>query len=128
MPGRHIYEWTLIRVVPRVERGECLNVGALLYCRRATFLEMRVHLNPVRLAAFAPQLDQAELARYLQAWGKVCAGASDGGPIARLGQAERFRWLSATKSTILQCSPVHTGLTDDPAAVLDHLLEAYVRG
>jgi len=126
MPDKKEYEYAIIRVMPRVERGECLNVGVILFCRSKKYLGMRYHLPEDRLRALWPELDIPEINDYLQAWDRVCAGQSDAGPIAQLERPERFRWLTAAKSTVLQCSAVHPGLTLDPARELDELFREYV--
>jgi hypothetical protein len=124
---RSAYQYAIVRVVPRVERGECLNVGVILLCRERRFIGARTALDPARLVAFAPDLDPAAIRPHLDAIEAIAAGDPSGGPIAALGQAERFHWLVAPASTIIQPSPVHTGLGDDPAAELDRLLDALVR-
>ena len=126
MPDKKVYEYAVIRLVPRVEREEFLNVGVLLYCKRKRFLDIKYHLNTKRIAAFAPQMDQEEVAQYLKAWELICQGDAKGGKIAQLEVAERFRWLSAAKSTILQCSKVHTGLTEDATQTIESLFQQYV--
>lgn len=125
--GRQPYQYAIVRLVPRVERGECLNVGVVLLCRPSRFLEARTHLDETRLGAFASDLDPATVRPHLAAIEAIARGDHDAGPIAGLGQAERFHWLVSPASTIIQPSPVHTGLTDDPAAELEHLVEALVR-
>jgi len=112
--------------VPRVERGECFNAGVVLLCRPRRFLAARVALDERRLAALAPDLPPAAVQPYLDAIVHIAAGDPDAGPIARLTQAERFHWLSAPSSTIIQPSPVHTGLSDNPATTLDHLYDSLV--
>jgi hypothetical protein len=124
---RSPYQYAIVRVVPRVERGECLNVGVILLCRPSRFLAAQTVLDARRLAAFAPGFDPATLRPHLEAIEAIARGDETAGPIARLGQAERFHWLVAPASTIIQPSPVHTGLTDDPAAELAHLVDALVR-
>jgi hypothetical protein len=104
-----------------------MNVGVILLCRPRRFIGARMALDTARLAAFAPELDPATVVPHLAAIEAIAAGDPSGGPIAGLGQAERFHWLVAPASTIIQPSPVHTGLTDDPAAELDRLVEALVR-
>lgn len=126
MPDKKEYEYALIRVVPRVERGECLNVGVILFCKSHKYLGLRYHLPTERLYALWPELDIHEINDHLQAWDRVCAGQPEAGPIAQLDLPERFRWLTAAKSTVLQCSPVHPGLTRDPARELDVLFREYV--
>lgn len=126
MPGKQVYEYAIIRVMPRVERGECINVGVILFCKSQRFLQMKYQLDAPRLTALFPDLDQAELAAYLAAWDLICQGDAQGGRIAELVGAERFRWLTAVKSTILQASRVHPGLCDAPAEVLERLFGLYV--
>lgn len=123
---RSVFQYAIVRVVPRVERGECLNVGVVLLCRPRRFLGARIHLDEGRLAAFAPGLDPHALRPHLAAIERIAAGDPSAGPIARLGLAERFHWLVAPASTIIQPSDVHTGLSQDPAAELDHLMTTLV--
>lgn len=123
---RSVFQYAIVRVVPRVERGECLNVGVVLLCRPRRFLGARIHLDEGRLAAFAPGLDPDLVRPHLVAIERVAAGDPAAGPIAALGQPERFHWLVAPASTIIQASEVHTGLCKDPAAELDHLVAALV--
>jgi hypothetical protein len=127
MPARSSFDYAIVRVVPRVEREEFLNVGAILFCRTRSFLDARIELDTQRLLAFAPEVDLAELREHLAVIPLVCRGAAEGGPIAALSQAERFHWLVAPRSTIVQPSPVHSGLTTDPAAALEHVMDTVVR-
>ncbi|MDL5156434.1 DUF3037 domain-containing protein [Actinomycetospora termitidis] len=117
------YEWAPLRVVPRVDRGECLNVGVLLYCRHAVVLTMRLALDGERLAAVFPELDVDEVSAAVRAWPRTVAGE---GPAGVLSPGERFRWLTAPRSTVVQAGPVHTGLTADPEAEVDRLLARLV--
>ncbi len=126
MSARHPFQYAIVRVVPRVERGECLNAGVVLLCRPKRFLAARVGLDPARLAALAPDVDPATIQTHLAAIERIAAGDAAAGPIARLGQGERFHWLVAPSSTVIQPSEVHTGLCDDPAAELDHLFARLV--
>ena len=125
-PPRNAFQYAIVRVLPRVERGESLNVGVVLLCRQAGFLGARIALDEKRLAAFAPDLDPASIRPHLDAIERIAAGDPTAGPIAALGQAERFHWLVAPSSTIIQPSEVHAGLCDDPAAELDHLVATLV--
>lgn len=125
--AEHPFQYAIVRVVPRVERGECLNAGVVLLCRPTRFLAARVGLDESRLRALAPDVDPATIQEHLAAIERVAAGDPQAGPIARLGQGERFHWLVAPSSTVIQPSEVHTGLSDDPAAELDHLFERLVR-
>jgi hypothetical protein len=120
------FQYALLRVVPRLERGEQINAGVVLFARRAGFLEARVRLDPVRLRALAPQVDPAPLARQLDAIARVAAGHPDAGPIASLPQSERFAWIVAPSSTAIQPSAVHVGLCGDPAEKLTRLFEELV--
>ena len=125
--AEHPFQYAIVRVVPRVERGECLNAGVVLLCRPRRFLAARVALDHGRLAALAPGVDPATIETHLAAIERIAAGDPSAGPIARLGQGERFHWLVAPSSTVIQPSEVHTGLCDDPAAELEHLMERLVR-
>jgi hypothetical protein len=127
MPARSAFDYALIRVVPRVERGECINVGAILYCRTRGFLGMRLALDTRRLLALAPDVDLALVESHLAGMERICTGDPAAGPIAHLSQAERFHWLVSPSSTIIQPSAAHSGLTDDPEAALDELMDELVR-
>ncbi|HEU4657094.1 MAG TPA: DUF3037 domain-containing protein [Capillimicrobium sp.] len=128
MPGdaRSPFSYTIVRVVPRVERGEAFNAGVVLFCRQRGFLAARVALDERRLAALAPDVSPETVRPYLDAIVRVAEGDPDAGPIAALDRSDRFGWLAAPSSTIIQPSPVHTGLTCDPAVTLDALFEALV--
>ena len=126
MQGKHLFEYAVIRVVPRVEREEFLNVGVILYCRDQGFLHTLYTLNENRLLAFAPDLDLQELQERLHAFERICCGRKEGGRIGQLGIAERFRWLTAARSTIVQTSPVHPGLTSDANETLTRLFHQLV--
>ena len=127
MQDQRLFEYAVIRIVPKVEREEFLNVGVVLYCAGPKFLEMRFHLDHARLHAFSAGLDIAGIQQYLQAFQRICIGGKDAGPIGLLPVAERFRWLTATRSTVVQTSKVHPGLcTDNPAATLDRLYHQLV--
>jgi hypothetical protein len=123
---RDDFQYAIVRVVPRVERGERLNAGVVLFCRRRGFLAARTRLDEHALAALAPGCEAAEVRSHLEMIERVAAGDPAGGPIAGLEPSERFHWLTAPASTVVQPSRVHTGLTDDPAAELDHLFEQLV--
>jgi hypothetical protein len=120
--GTKPFEYAILRVVPRVERGECVNAGVVLYCQDERFLDARVHLDEARLKALDPHLDLEAVRGHLEAVRAVCAGGSEAGAIGRLPSRERFGWLVAPRSTVVQPSAVHTGLTDDPRAELERLL------
>ncbi|MEO8570401.1 MAG: DUF3037 domain-containing protein [Chloroflexota bacterium] len=125
-PPRNGFQYAIVRLLPSIERGECLNVGVIVLCRPQRFLGARIALDEVRLAALAPGLDAATVRPHLDAIERIAAGDPSAGPIAQLGQAERFHWLVAPSSTIIQVSDVHTGLCDDPTAELDHLVATLV--
>jgi hypothetical protein len=124
---RSPYQYAIIRVVPRVDRGECLNAGVVLLCRSKAFIGARTALDEGRLAALAPETDPETVRPYLAAIERIAGGDPAGGPMASLSAAERFHWLVSPASTIIQPSAVHTGLTEDPSAELDHLYETLVR-
>ena len=117
----HLFEYAVLRVVPRVEREEFLNVGIIVYCRSLGFLETRFALPEARLLAVAPDLDLAEITARLQAFERICQGRATGGTIGQLAIAERFRWLTATRSTVVQSSAVHPGRCVDAGATLARL-------
>ena len=121
------YSYAVVRVVPRVERGEFLNVGAILFARTAEYLAASIELDRQRLELLAPDLDLASVERHLSAFLAICDGRSDGGPLAALPPSERFHWLTAPRSTIIQTSPVHVGRTTDLPGELDRLLRCFVR-
>ena len=127
MRVRSSYDYAIVRVVPRVERGEFVNAGVILFCRTRRFLGARIELDVSRLVALAPQIDIQALSQHLAIIPLVCAGGVGAGPIGALPLAERFHWLVAPRSAMIQTSPVHSGLCDAPAAALDELLEALVR-
>lgn len=130
MPARRShgspFQYAIVQVVPRVERGETFNAGVILLCRPRRFLGARVALDAGRLRALAPDVDPETVRSHLDAVARIAAGEPSGGPIARLGAAERFHWLVAPSSTIIQPSAVHTGVCADPPAQLDHLFETLV--
>jgi hypothetical protein len=120
------FEYAVLRVVPRVERGEFINAGVVLYCQADSFLDARVYLDSDRLMALDPGTDLEAVRAHLEAVRSVCAGGPEAGSVGRLPLGERFGWLVAPRSTVVQPSPVHTGLTDDPEAELERLLSRMV--
>lgn len=124
MPAPHVYDYAIIRVVPNVEREEFINAGVILYCRPARYLAAEVALDCDRLRALAPACDLPAVQEHLSIIPRMCAGE---GPIAALGQAETYHWLVAPHSTVIQCSPVHSGVTDDLAGALEQLMATMVR-
>jgi hypothetical protein len=121
------YSYAIVRVVPRVERGEFVNVGVVLFSRELDFLEVRVEVDEERLRSLAPGVDLATVERHLAIFRAVAVGAPEGGPIAALPQPERFHWLVAPRSTMIQTSPTHVGRSPDPEAALEDLLSQFVR-
>ena len=121
------FQYAIVRVVPDVERGECVNAGVVLFCRGLRFLAARVALDEARLRALSPAVDLAAVRGHLDALCRVAAGDPAAGPMAALPPSERFHWLVAPSSTVIQCSPVHTGLTGDPAEELERLVARLVR-
>jgi hypothetical protein len=124
--GREPFQYAALRIVPRVERGEAVNAGVVLFCRPKRFLGARTQLDERLLAALAPDCEPAAVRTALEAIERVANGDPAGGPIAQLPQSERFHWLVAPASTIVQPGPVHTGLTSDPVGELDHLFTKLV--
>ena len=121
------FSYAVLRVVPSVERGEAINVGVVVYSRQhGDFLGLRAQLDDARLAALAPDCEPEPIRAWLAALDLVASGAAEGGALAELPASDRFGWLTSPSSTVIQPSEVHTGLTADPAATLDHLFEAMV--
>ena len=127
MSGEHAYDYAIIRVVPRVERGEMINVGVVLSCPAVDFLEAGIDVDEPRLRALDDTLDVEAIRAHLASIPVVCRGGADAGPLGDLPQRNRFHWLVSPRSTIIQMSPVHTGRTSDPAAALRRLMDTMVR-
>lgn len=125
-PAHSAFQYAVLRIVPDEERGERLNAGVVLFARTLDFLGARVGLDEGRLAALWPGADAAAIARHLDGLARIAAGERGAGPIAALTQSQRFHWLVAPSSTVVQPSAVHTGLCGDPAAALDHLFARLV--
>ena len=121
------YDYAIVRVVPRVEREEFVNVGVIVSCPARNFLQARIELDEQRLKALDPAIDIEAIRTHLASIPAICAGGSEGGPIGRLSRRERFDWLVAPRSTTIQTSKVHTGRCSDPGALLEHLLKTMVR-
>ena len=127
MRTNHAFDYAVVRVVPRVDRGEFVNAGVILFCSSAGFLDARIELDRDRLVALAPVIDVALVESYLDAIPKICAGGGEAGSIGELPQRARFHWLVAPRSTIIQTSPVHSGVHHDLDAALNNLFEKLVR-
>lgn len=126
MQDRCTYEFAIIRIVPKVEREEFMNVGAILFSKRKKFLDMKFEIDRNRLEAFSKEIDTEALNAYLKAWKLICDGEPEGGAIGKLDLASRFRWLTASRSTIIQSSKPHPGLCHDPEKELEDLFKKYV--
>lgn len=121
MQDKHLFEYAVVRLVPRVEREEFLNVGVILYCSSKRFLKMSMSVNSERILAFSPDIDLQVVEQNLRAFAHICAGGKEGGPIGQQSIADRFRWITAMRSTILQTSRVHPGFCTDPLETLARL-------
>lgn len=126
MHEKDLFEYAVVRVVPRVEREEFLNVGVVLYCARQRFLKILYEINAPRLKALCEACDIDSMNEYLRAFQRVCVGGSDAGAIGKLPIAERFRWLTATRSTVVQTSKVHPGFCEDAGEMLEKLFAQLV--
>ena len=127
MPDRYTFEYAIIRVVPKVEREEFFNVGVILFCKRLRFLGVKTFIDSQKLHALAPEMELEEVAKYLNSWSGICDGRKEGGAIAEFEQSDRFRWLAASRSTIIQSSKTHPGLTEDPEKELEVIFKSYVK-
>jgi hypothetical protein len=126
MQDKVTYEYAIVRVVPEVEREEFFNVGVILYSKQKKYLDIKYHIDEQKLRAFSTELDISYLNNYLHAWKLVCQGSAQGGPVGQLDLAYRYRWLTASRSTIIQSSMSHPGLCTDPQVVLNRLFDQYV--
>ena len=127
MQEKQLFEYAVIRVVPRADREEFMNVGVIVYCATQNFLQLKYSLNEEKLRAFSSDLDIDSLKKQLKAFEQICLGLKEGGPIAQLPVASRFRWLTATRSTIIQVSPVHPGFCSKPEDVIEKLYAQMVK-
>ncbi|MBO9680047.1 MAG: DUF3037 domain-containing protein [Acidovorax sp.] len=127
MRAAEVYDYAIVRVVPRVEREEFLNAGVIVSCQRTGFLQAAIELDEARLLALDPQADVETVRRHLHAIEAICAGLPEGGPIALLPYRARFHWLTARRSSIIQTSPVHTGLCVDAGSALGRIMDRMVR-
>jgi len=128
VPTMHTYDYAIVRVVPRVERGEFVNVGVIVSCDATDSLAARIELDAARVLALDPGADIDAIRTALAAIDAVCAGSAGAGSLAGLSARERFHWLVAPRSAVIQTSPVHTGRTSEPATVINHLFETMVGG
>jgi hypothetical protein len=126
MPALNSYDYAIIRVVPCVERGEYINAGVILFCRTRRYLGSLISLDTQRLTLLYPAIDLDMVQKHLDSIPLVCKGAAEAGVIGQLSQSERFHWLVSPRSTMIQTSPVHSGLCADPADTLEHLLKTMV--
>ncbi|HWE51232.1 MAG TPA: DUF3037 domain-containing protein [Bryobacteraceae bacterium] len=126
MPARDSYDYAVVRVVPRVDREEFINAGVILFCKARRYLSACVQVDDERLRALAADVDLELVRRHLEAIPRICAGEADAGPLARLSQSERFHWLVSPHSTMIQSSPVHGGICEDPEGRLDALFRQLV--
>ncbi len=126
MQDRTTYEYAIIRIVPKVERAEFFNVGVILFSKRKKFLDVKYYISKKKLEAFSSELEWELLDNYLKSWKLICDGEPDSGAIGKLELADRFRWLAAPRSTIIQSSKTHPGLCCDPKKELDDIFEKYV--
>jgi hypothetical protein len=127
VPAHSSFDYAIVRVVPRVEREEFINAGVILYCLTRRYLDARVELDERRLLALVPDADVELLRSHLASIPRICAGGKTAGPIGQLPQKERFHWLVAPRSTMVQTGPVHSGLCEEPAKTLEHLMQRMVR-
>lgn len=126
MSERTVYEYAIIRAVPRVERDEFINVGIALFCRKQRYADVKIHINENKLKALDQKIDIELIQRHLSSFQKICVGDKNAGKIASLEQDERFRWLTANRSTIIQCSPTHIGMCISAEETHNELLEKLI--
>ncbi|SFZ92865.1 Protein of unknown function [Flaviramulus basaltis] len=126
MQDRQTFEYAIIRIVPKVEREEFFNVGVILFSKRKKFLDIKYHINLDKLKAFSCEIELDVLNDYLNAWKLICDGEASGGRIGKLELSDRFRWLTACRSTIIQSSKTHPGLSHDPEKTLEDIFKKYV--
>lgn len=126
MQDKYLYEYAVIRVIPKVEREEFVNVGIILFCKKSRFIKMKYHLNHKKIACFCAEIDCVELEQNLYSFQKITEGVKEGGPIASLEVPERFRWLTAVRSSVIQTSRPHPGLSDNLDVTLNRLFDELV--
>ena len=126
MQDKHLYEYAVIRIVPKIEREEFINVGLIMFCKRPKFIKARYHVNEEKLRLFTSDIDKESLCTNLHVFDKICSGAKDGGPIASLDIPERFRWLTAIRSASIQTSRPHSGFSNDLEQTFERLFQELV--
>jgi len=126
MQDKVTFEYAIIRFMPKVEREEFFNIGVIVFSKRKKFLDIKYKVDPKKLAAFSCEMTQEALHKYLQAWELICKGAPHGGVIGTFELSDRFRWLAASKSTMILCSPTHSGLCENPEQELEDIFQKYV--
>ncbi|WP_430413105.1 DUF3037 domain-containing protein [Kordia sp.] len=126
MQDKVTFEYAIVRFMPKVEREEFFNIGVIVFSKRKKYLDIKYHINPKKLEAFSCEITLEEVTKYLKAWESICKGAPHGGAIGEFEVSDRFRWLAASKSTMILCSPTHTGLCDNPQQELDDIFEKNV--
>ena len=126
MQDKEPFEYAIIRLVPKVEREEFFNIGVILFSKRKKFLDIKFHINPEKLKVMAPELEMDSLNEYLNAWKIICDGKKSAGKIGELEMSDRFRWLAACRSTIIQSSKTHSGLSENPEKELEAIFEEQV--
>jgi hypothetical protein len=126
VPANNSFDYAVLRVVPSAERAEFMNVGVVMHCPALTFLGCRVYLDEERFAALWPDHDISVIRQHVEAFARICAAEPKAGPIARLSRRERFHWMVSPRSTVIQVSPVHTGLCEDPEATIEELFRRLV--
>lgn len=126
MQNRETYEFAVIRLVPKVEREEFINIGVIVFSKRKKYLNIKYKIDEIRIRSFSEDVDTELINKYLKAWALICQGSVDGGPIAKLEMPLRFRWLVASRSTIIQSSETHPGLCENPEEVLEDIFNRYV--
>jgi len=126
MQDRHTFKYAIVRIVPKVEREEFFNVGVILFCKRTKFLDIKYHIDQKKLNVFSPEIEYDILNQYLKAWKLICEGKASGGAIGKLDLSDRFGWLTACRSTVIQSSTTRSGLSTDPQRELELIFNAYV--
>lgn len=126
MQDRHTFKFAIVRIVPKVEREEFFNVGVILFCKRTKFLDIKYHIDKAKLNAFTPEIEYEIMNEYLKAWKLICEGNAEGGPIGKLDLSDRFGWLTACRSTVIQSSTTRSGISTNPEKELEDIFNKYV--